>query len=199
MDTIGLYEAYLGQKSNERSGKAIMERRSSSDMGVFSCFDNLAKSIMHTGRIINDMMPRIYDTERQLRIMGEDQTEKVLSINKAVLDLETMEEVVINDLTVGKYDIVEVAGPSYATKRAEMAESMIEFLQYVPPEASMLIVDLIAKNMDWPNAEEIAERLQMMLPPQITGQAPPGAPGAPPQEAGAPPEGAPTEQQALPL
>lgn len=192
-DTIGIYEAGLGQKSNERTGKAIMARRQASDLGIFSFFDNFAKSIMHTGRIINDMMPVIYDTERQLRIMGEDQQEKVLQINKAVMDLDTMEEVVINDLTVGKYDIVEVAGPSYATKRAEMADSMMEFLQYIPPEAALLIVDLVAKNLDFPNAEEMSQRLSALIPPQLGGQGPP----APPQGPGGP-EGAPTKQLALP-
>jgi hypothetical protein len=195
-DTIGMYEASLGQKSNERTGKAIQERRSSSDLGIFAFFDNFAKSIMHTGVIINDMMPVIYDTERQIRIMGEDQTEKVLQVNKSVLDLETMEEVVINDLTVGKYDIVEVAGPSYATKRAEMADTMIEFMQYIPPEASMLIVDLIAKNLDFPNAEEIAQRLSALVPPQLAGQGQPE--GAPPPGAGGP-VAPPADQQALPL
>src|SRR5262249_20157509 len=63
-------------------------------------------------------------------------------------------------------------GPSYATRRAEAADSMLQFIQAVPQAASVA-GDLVARNMDWPGAGEIAERLPRMLPPQISGEAPP--------------------------
>ena len=78
----------------------------------------------------------------------------------------------INDLNQGTYDVRVKIGPSYATRRAEAADAMLQFIQAVPQAASVA-GDLVARNMDWPGADEIAERLKRMLPPQITGEAPP--------------------------
>ena len=74
--------------------------------------------------------------------------------------------VVVNDLSFGRYDVVVESGPSYATQRTEAANSMVAFIQAMPA-AAPLVADLIAKNMDWPGAEEIAQRLRTMLPQQL--------------------------------
>jgi len=49
---------------------------------------------------------------------------------------------------------------------------MLQFMQAVPQAASVA-GDLVARNMDWPGADEIAERLRRMLPIQVTGETPP--------------------------
>jgi hypothetical protein len=67
---------------------------------------------------------------------------------------------------VGDYEVAVTIGPNFATKRAEAAESMLSFMQAVP-QAGPVIGDLIAKNMDWPGAEEIAARLAAALPPNL--------------------------------
>ena len=67
---------------------------------------------------------------------------------------------------MGDYEVAVTVGPSYATKRAEAADSMMAFMKVVP-NAAPLIGDLIAKNMDWPGADEIAQRLHTMLPPAL--------------------------------
>jgi hypothetical protein len=86
---------------------------------------------------------------------------------------------VINDLSYGKYDAVVTIGPSYATQRLEAADSMIQFVQAVP-QAGAVMGDLLAGSMDWPNADEIAERLKKVLPPGLADE--PGAPPAPPAQ-----------------
>lgn len=70
---------------------------------------------------------------------------------------------------VGEYEVAVTIGPSFATKRAEAADSMVNFLKVLPNTAPM-VADLIAKNMDWPGAEEIAERLASQLPPNLLQQ-----------------------------
>jgi hypothetical protein len=75
------------------------------------------------------------------------------------------------DLTVGKYDVTCEVGPSYTTKREESAEQMMNFVQSFP-QAAPMIGDLIAKNLDWPGADDIADRLKAMLPTQAAGQNP---------------------------
>lgn len=168
--TTGIYDASLGAKSNETSGKAIMARQREGDTATFSFIDNLSRAIRLAGRIIVDLIPKIYDTERTVRILGEDDKEEFIALNKVVVDpSEPQGFRVINDITKGKYDVVVSVGPSYNSKRVESAEAMLGFVQAVP-QAGGVILDLVARNMDWPGADEIADRLQKMLPPGMAEQ-----------------------------
>jgi hypothetical protein len=160
-DTMGLQKASLGMQSNERSGKAIMERKKEGDVGTFAFIDNLVRSIEHTGRILLDVAPRILDTERVIRLGLDNGEFKVDAIN-----VPNGEGTVINDITVAKYDVICKVGPSFTTQRSEARQSMSEFIQYFPA-AAPLIGDIFADSMDWPRAEEVAERLKFILPPPI--------------------------------
>jgi hypothetical protein len=165
----GIYLSSLGAQSNETSGKAINARDRQADVGTFVYLDNFARAIRHTGRILIDLVPHIYDTERMIRVVGEDGKVDLVEINKTVQQpiLEGEEQPhVLHDVTIGAYDVVLDAGPSYTTKREEAKEGMIEFLR-TNPDAGPLIVDLVAKAQDWPLADEIAERLETVLPQPI--------------------------------
>ena len=162
--TTGIYDASLGQRSNETSGKAILARQREGDVSTFVYADNLAKAIAHAGRILVDVIPRIYDTERVVRVLGEDDTDRFVRVNAAAMTPGGPR--VLNDLAAGKYDVTVSTGPSYSTKRAEAAESMMQFVRAVPGAAA-LIADLVAKSMDWPGAEQIAERLKRALPREV--------------------------------
>ena len=161
-DVTGLHDASLGAQSNETSGKAIMARERQGDVATFMYHDNLQASIREAGRVVNDLIPVVYDTARTIRVIGEDETAKLQKIN----DPNDPEAI---DLGKGKYDIVISTGPSYTTKRVEAAESMMTFVQAVPQVAAVA-GDLIAEAQDWPNAEAIAERMKKALPPQLTAK-----------------------------
>jgi len=161
---IGIYDPGLGQKSNETSGKAIIARQQEGDTGTFVYIDNFNMAIQRTGQILLGLIPHIYDTQRQMRIIGVDGKESVVDINKPVI--ENGQETIQNDVTVGAYDVTLDVGPSYSTKRQEAKEGMREFIQ-VFPEAAPILGDLYAKGQDWPNAEEIGERLEVMQPPAV--------------------------------
>ena len=188
-DTIGLQRASLGMHSNERSGAAIRERKMEGDVGTFAFIDNLSRSIEHVGRILIDIAPGILDTERIVRLGLVDGGYEFAKIN--VEDPNNPGKI-INDLTAGVYDIVVTVGPSFTTQRTEARISMQEFIQYYP-QAAPLIGDLYAKNMDWPGADEVSERLAFLLPPEVKekkaleeatkangGQPPPPQPPPPP-------------------
>lgn len=162
--TTGIYDASLGAKSNETSGRAIMARKEESQNATSIYADNMVKAVAHTGRILVDMIPRVYDTERTVRILGEDGQEKMETINSLMVDQNGI--VPVNDLKVGKYDIRIQVGPSYNSKREESRDGMMEFLR-VNPAAAPLISDLIAKMQDWPEADRVAERLRAALPPGL--------------------------------
>jgi hypothetical protein len=182
-DTTGVYKPSLGQESNETSGRAILARQREGDTGTYVYIDNWIQAIEHTGVVIVNMIPEVYDTARVVRIVGEDDEISMVPINQ-VMNIEGMDHVY--DLTAGKYDVRISTGPSYASKRIEIANSMLEFLR-IYPAAAPLLGDLIAKNMDWPESDEVAARLA-----QASGQGQPPQPGAPGPIPGAQPQTNPT-------
>jgi len=182
----GIYDASLGARSNETSGKAIMARQREGDVSTFHFIDNLARAIRHTGRVVIDLIPHVYNAPRIVRVIGEDGSQKPVPINQPTpkVDKQSGEPEVdemgqtimaIHDLSVGKYDLTVSTGPSYTTQRQETAEQMMMLIQAYPA-AAPLIGDILVKSLDWKGAEEIAERLKKMLPPQVTG-----APAIPPE------------------
>lgn len=190
---MGMFDASLGAQSNETSGRAIIARQREGDVSTFAYIDNLSRSIRHCGRILIDLIPKIYSTPRILRVLGPDKKPALVAVNGAPppqpqqqagmapqpgqqppqpqQDPSAVNTARVYDLTVGKYDITVEAGPGYTTKREEAAEQMMEFIR-VFPQAAPLIGDLLAKNLDWPGAKEVSQRLAAMLPPQAQGQNP---------------------------
>jgi len=164
----GIYPASLGQQGPEQSGVAINARRGEGDQGTFVYVDNFTRAIKHTGKILVDMIPHVYDTQREVRIMAEDGSIKPVQINQPTRDIQGLQIIqkVENDVTTGTYDIMIDVGPSYATRREEAKEGMITLLQTIP-QIGPLLMDLVAKAQDWPMAEQIAERARTLLPPQI--------------------------------
>ena len=157
-ETTGIFKSALGQQSNERTGAAIRERKQESDVGMFEFLDNLTRAITFTGKILVDMIPRIYDTERTLRLLNFDGKTQMVDINKQIPNPDgTM--TLINDITVGKYDVYVTVGPSYTTQRMEAADSMMQIIQAVP-DLMTVAGDIIMGNLDWPGAADIAKRLQ---------------------------------------
>lgn len=162
--TTGIYDAGLGNRSNEQSGVAIRQRQMESDVSTSIYTDNMAKAIGACGRVLISMIPKVYDTQRVIRILGEDDNVQSVQINGKAM--ENGQEIPVNDLTIGSYDLRVSVGPNYSTRRQETQEGMLEFIRVVPG-AAQVIGDLVAKAMDWPDADRIAERLTKTLPPNM--------------------------------
>jgi hypothetical protein len=163
--TTGIYDAGLGRQGNETSGKAILARQHEGDVANYHFIDNLQRSLEYAGRILIDLIPKIYDTERVVRLMGDDDTEEFVKVNAEAMDVDGV-PMIFNDLSSARFDIRVTIGKSYSTKRMESAESLMAFAQAIPGAAEV-VSDLIAKNMDWPGAEEIAKRLKNTIPKQV--------------------------------
>lgn len=192
---IGIYDASLGARSNETSGRAILARQKEGDTATFHFIDNISRAIRHTGRILIDLIPKVYSGERIIRVLGEDGTPANVKVNaqepQPVTGVDGKPEVdetgaaimALHDLTAGKYDLTVTTGPSYTTQREETAVQMTEFVRAFPA-AAPIIGDLLAKSLDWPGADEIAERLKKInpalqdganIPPQVQEQIQQGA------------------------
>jgi hypothetical protein len=169
----GQYNASLGMTSNERSGKAILARQREGDIGTYHYVDNLARAIRHIGRQLVDLIPKIYDTERIARIIGEDGEPATVKMNpmqeepvKRIVDQEGVLIEKIYNPAVGKYDVRVITGPGYATKRQEALESMAQLLQG-NPQLWQVAGDLFVKNMDWPGAQDLAKRFKKTIDPKV--------------------------------
>lgn len=176
----GIYSAGLGEDGNERSGKALSERQRQNEVSNYHFYDNWTRAICHSGRVILDLIPIIFDVQRVVRILGEDGKPQSVTLNEKEIDPTTGAVLkVLNDVTVGNYDVVMDVGPGYDTKREEAAEQMVDLLRVIP-QAGQVGGDILVRNLDWPGAEQLADRLaagnplaqaDKMLPEDIPDQA----------------------------
>jgi hypothetical protein len=171
--TTGQYDASLGATSNERSGRAILAREKQGDTGTYHFVDNYSRAVRYIGRQIIDLAPKIYDTQRIARIIGVDGETKMAKIDPSqpmpVKKITDQNGIVIEKIynpSVGKYDVCVTTGPSYMTKRQESMEAMSQILQG-NPNLWAVAGDLFVKNMDWPGAVEMAERLKKTIDPKL--------------------------------
>lgn len=162
----GIYDAALGARGNETSGKAINARKMQGDVSNYHYADNFSYSLLYLGKILIDLIPKIYDAARVVRVLGEDGTSEYKKINQpsGEKDLSGIEK--IYDITAGEYDVVIDTGPSYKTKRQEDSELMAQMAQG-NPELFKIAGDIIVRNMDLPGAQELSERIKKTLPPQL--------------------------------
>jgi len=185
-DTTGLFDASMGAPGKETSGKAILARQREGDVSTFVWIDNLTTATTHAAKIVLGIIPLVYDTERVVRINNVDGSEEFLEINKEIKG-DDGKPLLVNDLSVGKYDVVVETGPSYSTQRAESADTLMEFARVMGPDTARLMGDLIAGTQDFTGAQDIADRLKKTLPPGIAelkeGETPPEPPPAPPPTA----------------
>ena len=164
---IGMYRANLGAPSNETSGRAIRARQEEGDTATFHFVDNLSRSIEHLGRIVVDMIPRLYDTKRQVRILGNDGAQDAVTIDPKgpAVQRQGKKLVAINP-GVGDYDVRVIAGANYTTQRQEAADGITQILQAAPQYTPVLGPALV-KLRDWPDAEKYSRMMIAMAPPEV--------------------------------
>lgn len=162
---IGLYDASIGARSNETSGRAINARRAEGDTSTFHFIDNQARAIRYTGLLLIDLIPHVYSKPRMMRIMGTDKQAQTVPVNQPLNNGQVAEDgtAQIYNLTVGKYDLTVDTGPSFQTRREEAAYGMTELIRAYPPSAAV-IAPKLAKAQDWPDAEDVAAELEKLSP-----------------------------------
>jgi hypothetical protein len=154
----GMFDPAM-RRDGPMSGKALNAEQQQSDMSSYHFYDNFTRSVKHTGRIALSWIPAYYGKRRVMRIIGDDGKPDLVTINddQAVGKIE-------NDLTVGQYDVVMETGPGYNSKRQEAVESMAPLLQGPNNPLMQIAGDLFFRNMDFPGADVIADRLAAANP-----------------------------------
>lgn len=162
----GIYDASLGARGNETSGVAIGQRKQQGATATFHYQDNLSYAMRYQYEIFIDMIPRVYDTPRVVRILGEDGGAKWKQLYQEVINPETGEKVVLNDISKGKYDVTITTGPSYATQRTEAVDTFSQLAGQIGasfPAIGPLLAYQVVQNLDLPGSEEVATALRKQL------------------------------------
>lgn len=157
----GIFDASLGQRSNETSGIAIARRQQQSSITNLHFIDNLNRAQEEAGSALAYILPRVYDTAREVRIVGEDEEEKVVRVNEPYQDPETG-EVKTYMLDADKYDVKVNIGPSFTTKRQEAAELYAQIIK-AAPELMNVMGDIYFRNSDMAGADEASERMKKFI------------------------------------
>jgi hypothetical protein len=155
-DVTGIFDASLGAQSNETSGVAIRSRQQQGDTGTYLYLDNLRRAISYCGKILVDIIPKIYDGERIVRVLKENGGSEMTTINGPNPEDPEAEPI---DLSVGEYDVVVSTGQSYLTQREERREALIGLTQNVPALGDVA-ADLLVDALDFPGGDEISKRLR---------------------------------------
>lgn len=152
-ETTGVFRPSLGDVSPETAGVAIRERKIQTSISMFAYFDNFVRSIIYLGVQLLDLLPKVIDTERVLKLIGKD--------GKSSSEKLTNE--LIEKFKKGKFTLVVKPGPGYTTQRQEAVDSMNALMKSAPG-ISQLIADLVVRNLDFPGADRVADRIERTIP-----------------------------------
>ena len=158
----GLFAASLGNNANLQSGVAIEKQVDQSTNGIDKWFEAIEAMLLYAGRVTVNAIPRVYDSTRQVRILGEDGESTMTDINRQVLDSQTGQLVTLNDLSVGEYDVVCEIGANYRSKREQAAEEFAR-IAAIDPTVMELGRDTWFRNIDAPGFDALADRARAQM------------------------------------
>ena len=164
----GQHDPSLGKGEGSKSGIALRELKESGDTSTYDYPYELGLSIRHSARIIDDLIPFTYSTERQITIIGDDDSEKIVWVNKQVEADEQNKPGYHYDLNKGNFNIEVEMGLSQSTKRQETLEGL-EGLFRSNPAFSEILGDLYVMEQDWRFSDVAAKRIRKHLEKQYPG------------------------------
>lgn len=160
--TIGRQAQSLISNPRDQSGKALQSQKASADLGTHELMDQLSSAVKYACEMLVDLIPKIYDTPREERMLLEDGSDKLVPLNQEIIDEQTGQAFKVVDLNMGKYDVISDVGPSFQSKRTEAVDTL-SFLIQTNPALSQVTLDLLAKNMDFPFSNELEKRIRRMM------------------------------------
>lgn len=160
--SAGMFAANMGDNPGLQSGIAIRQLQNKGDNGTYKYTVSREIAICHTGKILIDAIPKAYDAERQIRILKEDGSFDLTTVNEVVIDEETGKPIVLNDLSQGTYDVTCKAGPAFRNRQEELLTKIVDFAK-IDPSVITTGSDIILNNIQAPGMGAIAERKRREL------------------------------------
>ena len=152
----GISDAMLGMDSPEVSGIAIQAKQNRGVLMIQVPLDNLRKTRHYLAEKVLNLVQRYYTEERVVQITDENDPRRpktAIRVNQM-----TPEGTIINDLTLGEYEVVIGTAPSRDNFEETQFAQAIELRKVGVPIPDDLIIEYshLAKKA------EIAERIRMM-------------------------------------
>jgi hypothetical protein len=147
----GVTDELLGRSTNAVSGVAVQKRQDQGSVATNKLFDNLRFAVQQHGEITLSLIEQFVTEEKQFRITNERGTPQYITLNDGLPE---------NDIARAKADFVISEADWRATMRQAALEQLFELLGKLPPQISMVMLDLVVDQMDIENREEIAKRIR---------------------------------------
>ncbi len=161
-DTSNFNEAARGVGLSGQSGETIDKLQNKGNIGNFKYFTAMEIAIGRTAEICTPAIPIVYDTPQEMMLINIDGTEESYKILDTVVDQATGREVVLNDLSVGNYQMSCSAGPAFQSKQQQVSKSMLAAANVVPAVMEMG-ADVFLRSLDNEAMGLVADRMRRQL------------------------------------
>jgi hypothetical protein len=118
-DTMGNSLASDSMMNSQVTEGQIRIASGENNLETFIYQDNYALAMKHDAAVYMSIASELYDVPRDVTVTAADGTEEVIKIQETILDDETGEEVVLHDITKGRWEVYTETGPNYSTLKEE--------------------------------------------------------------------------------
>lgn len=164
----GVTDENLGRRTNASSGIAIQRRQDQGALATAKLFDNYRYAKQIQGEKQLSLIEQFMSEQKAFRITNMRGNPEYVEVNDGQPE---------NDIVRSKADFVISEADWRASMRQAAADQLLEAMSKLPPQVSLVMLDLVVENMDLPNVEEIVKRVR-----QVTGQRDPDAEEMTPEE-----------------
>jgi hypothetical protein len=155
--SAGVYSPQLGDNANLQSGVALQKQIEKGDVSTLKYFSSMECGLKYAGKVIVGAIPNVYDSTRQARILNEDGTSEIVILNQPMIDQQTGQPIIINDLSIGEYDVTVDIGAAFKNRKEQAREAILAIAQY-DPTVIELGRDVLLRNTDLPAMDDLADR-----------------------------------------
>jgi hypothetical protein len=136
------------------------------NLETFIYQDNYDLAMKHDAAVYMSIASELYDVPREVTVTAQDGTESTVMIQETVIDEQTGEEVVLHDITKGRWEVYTDNGPSYSTLKEQTREELKEmYLATAGTPDGQLFMAAYLSMSEGPDMKPIREhyRKQMIL------------------------------------
>lgn len=163
-DVTGINEAMLGQQGQEISGVAIQSRQFAAQQQLALALDALARTRNMVGRFFIELIQTFYDLPRTRRITNVDLNGKQVS-EEIYLNYPLDDGRVLNDLTIGEYDVVVTEQPMQITFDNSQFNQLIELATKLPQVITPEFIKVLIRYSNITDKQDMLEALKQQQQP----------------------------------
>ena len=161
-DTANFNDAVRGVGLSGQSGETVDKLQFKGNISNIKYFNALEVAIARTGQVIADTFHRVYDEPQEVASVEIDGTVTTVSLYDTMVDEQTGQTVILNDVSIGTHSVVCSAGPSFKNMQEKAARNMLEAAAFVP-EILQRGADVFVRSLNSPMLDLVAERVRVAL------------------------------------